>query len=66
MTSWMKFASLLTLAGLTACSASPTGRNQLLLFSDKDMSQLGAQSFEQMKKNNPSAKMPKLTPMYNA
>ncbi|WP_299688161.1 M48 family metallopeptidase [uncultured Vibrio sp.] len=49
MMSWMKFTSLLTLAGLTACSASPTGRNQLLLFSDQDMSQLGAQSFEQMK-----------------
>ncbi|CDT37387.1 MULTISPECIES: M48 family metallopeptidase [Vibrio] len=56
MTSWMKFASLLTLAGLTACSASPTGRNQLLLFSDKDMSQLGAQSFEQMKKEQPISK----------
>ena len=49
MTSWMKFASLLTLAGITACSSSPTGRNQILLFSDQDMSQLGAQSFEQMK-----------------
>ncbi|ARP40391.1 M48 family metallopeptidase [Vibrio syngnathi] len=56
MTSWMKFASLLTLAGLSACSASPTGRNQLLLFSDKDMSQLGAQSFEQMKKKQPISK----------
>jgi len=49
MTSWTKFASLLTLAGITACSSSPTGRNQILLFSDQDMSQLGAQSFEQMK-----------------
>ncbi|UTT86032.1 M48 family metallopeptidase [Vibrio pelagius] len=49
MTSWMKFASLLALAGITACSSSPTGRNQILLFSDQDMSQLGAQSFEQMK-----------------
>ncbi|GAB3526688.1 M48 family metallopeptidase [Photobacterium alginatilyticum] len=34
---------------LTACSSSPTGRQQVLLFSNQDMSQLGAQSFEQLK-----------------
>ena len=56
MTSWMKVASIFTLVGLTACSASPTGRNQLLLFSDQDMSQLGAQSFEQMKAEQPISK----------
>lgn len=47
--SWFKLSTLVFAAGLTACSASPTGRNQLLLFSDNDMSNLGAQSFEQMK-----------------
>ncbi|WP_202603365.1 M48 family metallopeptidase [Photobacterium halotolerans] len=35
---------------LAACSNSPTGRQQVLLFSEQDMSQLGAQSFEEMKK----------------
>ncbi|KLV04149.1 Zn-dependent protease [Photobacterium aquae] len=34
---------------LTACSSSPTGRQQMLLYSEQDMSQLGAQSFEQLK-----------------
>ena len=33
-----------------ACATSPTGRRQLTLFSERDMSQLGHQSFEQMKK----------------
>ncbi|MGF1753616.1 M48 family metallopeptidase [Vibrio makurazakiensis] len=56
MTTWIKAATLLVVAGLTACSASPTGRNQLLLFSDQDMNQLGATSFEQMKKEQPISK----------
>ncbi|MBA5763279.1 M48 family metallopeptidase [Vibrio sp. 404] len=47
--SWFKFSALAIAASLSACSSSPTGRNQLLLFSDSDMSSLGAQSFEQMK-----------------
>jgi predicted Zn-dependent protease len=38
---------------LVGCSASPTGRNQLLLFSDSQMTTLGAQSFEQMKLEQP-------------
>ncbi|CAH0529579.1 M48 family metallopeptidase [Vibrio hippocampi] len=41
---------------LTACSSSPTGRNQLILFSDSQMSQLGAQSFEEMKQQQPISK----------
>ncbi len=43
------FASI----SLMACTASPTGRNQLLLFSDSQMNSLGAQSFEQMKQSQP-------------
>lgn len=35
---------------LAACSSSPTGRNQVILFSSDEMSQLGVQSFEQLKK----------------
>ncbi len=48
--------TLLMTLGLAACSASPTGRNQLLLFSDNDMSQLGAKSFTQMKQEIPISK----------
>lgn len=32
------------------CASSPTGRQQILLFSGTEMSQLGAQSFEEIKK----------------
>jgi len=42
-------ALIATAISLTACSSSPTGRQQVLLFSSQDMSQLGAQSFEQLK-----------------
>lgn len=35
---------------LSACSSSPTGRQQVLLFSDQEMSQLGSQSFDTLKK----------------
>ncbi|MGF1726215.1 M48 family metallopeptidase [Photobacterium nomapromontoriensis] len=34
---------------LSACSSSPTGRQQVLLFSEQDMSQLGTQSFDTLK-----------------
>ncbi|WP_413701655.1 M48 family metallopeptidase [Psychromonas sp. KJ10-10] len=44
------FLSSLTLIGLMGCSTSPTGRQQVLLFSGGEMSTLGAQSFEQMKR----------------
>lgn len=54
--SWFKFSALALAAGLTACSSSPTGRNQLILFSDTDMSHLGAQSFEQMKQQQKVSK----------
>ncbi|PKF63425.1 Zn-dependent protease [Psychromonas sp. psych-6C06] len=52
----MRFSKTLCLASvvtssllLSACSSSPTGRGQLLLFSGAEMSEMGAQSFEQMK-----------------
>jgi len=53
MNNILKTSVFLSLVGLIACSASPTGRNQLLLFSDQDMSSLGAKSFEQMKTDLP-------------
>ncbi|MFC3912431.1 M48 family metallopeptidase [Pseudaeromonas sharmana] len=35
---------------LVACATSPTGRRQLILFSDGEVAQLGLTSFEQLKK----------------
>ena len=41
----------IVLAGLLAsCAESPTGRRQVLLFSDGEMSQMGGTAFEEMKK----------------
>ena len=34
MHNWLKYTALATVVGLAACTSSPTGRNQLLLFSD--------------------------------
>lgn len=54
----LKVATLsgLIMMGLSACSSSPTGRSQVILFSDSEMSQLGAQSFEQMKQEEKVSK----------
>ena len=48
MCNFLKYFTLLSVITMVACSSSPTGRQQLLLFSDQDMSTLGAQSFAQM------------------
>jgi predicted Zn-dependent protease len=54
MMNWKQsLLSIVVSAGLVACSASPTGRNQFLLYSDSQMNTLGSQSFEQMKQNQP-------------
>lgn len=52
------FTALALLLG--ACSSSPTGRQQILLFSGGDMSQLGAQSFEELKKQEKINNDPKI------
>jgi len=50
----MKFQTSLILSGIlcavTACSTSSTGRNQVILFSSDELSTMGVQSFEEMKK----------------
>lgn len=38
---------------LTACATSPTGRSQLIFMPDSQMSQLGLQAFDQMKREKP-------------
>lgn len=38
---------------LAACTTSPTGRRQLLIFSDSEMSTMGATAFDEMKQKTP-------------
>lgn len=38
---------------LAACATSPTGRSQLILVSDAEMAQMGAQAFDQLKEETP-------------
>lgn len=45
-----KIAVYLALVILTGCAKSSTGRNQITLFSDEELSTMGSQSFEEMKK----------------
>lgn len=44
----------------SGCSSSPTGRNQILLFSHSQMNTLGSQSFEDLKNKQPIEKDPKI------
>ncbi|WNC70928.1 M48 family metallopeptidase [Thalassotalea psychrophila] len=54
----MKKTLLITLTVFTliACSTSPTGRRQVLLHSSSELDKMGAQSFEQMKEQEPISK----------
>lgn len=51
----MKKASFacIALLALSACSTSTTGRKQVMLFSETELSKMGAASFEDMKKQTP-------------
>lgn len=42
-----------TAALVAACSSSPTGRNQLILFPDSQMNEMGVASFTQLKQETP-------------
>ncbi|RQW64481.1 M48 family metallopeptidase [Vibrio viridaestus] len=47
---YIRSLTLVSLATFIAgCTSSPTGRNQLLLFSDSQMNTLGTQSFDELK-----------------
>ncbi|MCE2596937.1 M48 family metallopeptidase [Motilimonas cestriensis] len=48
--SFFKTSLLCASMVLAGCSTSPTGRGQVIMFSDTEMTQLGSQSFEEMKK----------------
>lgn len=41
---------------ISACSSSPTGRQQLILFPDSQMNEMGAASFAQIKQQTPPSK----------
>lgn len=41
---------------IAACAQSPTGRRQIMLFSDAELGKMGAQSFEQLKAETPISK----------
>lgn len=47
------FSCILMTMVLGACATSPTGRGQLLLFSDEQMAQMGAQAFQEYKSTKP-------------
>ena len=48
-----KLSIALAISSLAACATSPTGRNQLIFMPDAQMSQMGLQAFDQMKKEKP-------------
>ncbi|MCE2573013.1 M48 family metallopeptidase [Motilimonas eburnea] len=52
----LKLGLLVAALSLSGCSTSPTGRNQIIMFSNAEMSQLGEQSFAEMKKQLPISK----------
>jgi len=47
---------VLAVATLTGCATSSTGRNQVMLFSEKELDKMGAASFADMKKQVPISK----------
>jgi len=49
-------AICIILLTVTACSTSSTGRNQISLYSDSELNQMGITSFDQMKKEIPISK----------
>lgn len=46
-------SSLLSVALLSACSQSPTGRSQILLFSNEQVNQMGTQAYTDIKQQEP-------------
>jgi len=51
-----RFLPLCALVILAACAVSPTGRHQLRLVSDTEMSQMGVTAFQQLKEKTPVTK----------
>jgi len=49
---WLITGTIFVLA-IIACATSPTGRRQLIRFSDEEMNKMGVQAFEDIKKKTP-------------
>lgn len=53
---WIRYAAVAALAlTLTACTTSPTGRQQLTLVSDAQLNQMGREAFDQYQQDLPAA-----------
>ena len=53
---WIRTAVVVAAAlGLASCAVSPTGRDQLVMFSPSDMNQMGAAAFDEIKAETPAA-----------
>ncbi len=53
---WIRCAAVATLAlAITACTTSPTGRQQLTLMSDEQLNQMGQEAFAQYQQDLPPA-----------
>jgi len=57
--------AVIATAVLAGCKTSPTGRTQIALYSDQQMSEMGTASFADMKKNQPINKDPKTNTYVN-
>ena len=51
-------AAVMVVVAVIGCTSSPTGRSQLKLMSEQQLSQLGTQSFAQLKQQEPVAQDP--------
>lgn len=50
---WRRTIGLFLVACLSACATSPTGRDQLILFPDDQIAQMGATAFQELKSSTP-------------
>lgn len=48
--------AMVLMSFIVACSSSPTGRKQLILYSDSQMNEMGVASFAQLKQETPPSK----------
>ncbi|WP_017445654.1 M48 family metallopeptidase [Gayadomonas joobiniege] len=53
-------SAMLVVGLLASCAKSPTGRNQILLYGDEQMAEMGLQSFSAIKQEEKISKDPKL------
>lgn len=62
-TKLIKYITLLLIFSLVACSTSPTGRRQVILFPSSDLAQMGQQAFVKMKEQTSRSRSARDTKM---